>query len=203
MAAHAGRRAAAAGAGASRTSRISRCATAARCAGSIAHADPSAELPLCLLALQGEVLLASEQGRRRVAAADFFTGMLSTARRNDELLEAVRFPLARPGQGQAFERVCQPPWRLRRVRRRRGGRCPAASASPSAAWPTGPWRATGRASTRARRSALDDALNDFAWDLDARDDPAVSAALRRHLVRRLGRQVITTACQRALQAPRP
>ncbi len=157
--------------------------------GSIAHADPSAELPLCLLALQGEVLLASEQGRRRVAAADFFTGMLSTARRNDELLQAVRFPLARPGQGQAFSEFAN----------RHGDYAVCAAAAVVDA--QGIRLAIGGVADRpvARHwprfdpvrdsSALDDALNDFAWDLDARDDPAVSAALRRHLVRRLGRQV--------------
>ncbi|WP_332815249.1 FAD binding domain-containing protein, partial [Ramlibacter sp.] len=68
-------------------------------AGSIAHADPSAELPLCLLALEGEVVLRRARGRRVVKAADFFTGMLLTARAPDELLEEVRFPLAKSGTG--------------------------------------------------------------------------------------------------------
>ena len=49
--------------------------------GSIALADPSAELPLVLLALEGEVLLSKAGGSRRVAADDFFTGLMSTARR--------------------------------------------------------------------------------------------------------------------------
>src|SRR6185503_11777765 len=51
--------------------------------GSIALADPSAELPLCLLALGGEVALSSKRGRRSVKADDFFTGLMSTARRDD------------------------------------------------------------------------------------------------------------------------
>ncbi|MGH8786348.1 MAG: FAD binding domain-containing protein, partial [Cupriavidus necator] len=75
--------------------------------GSIAHADPSAELPLVLLALRGEVLLCSARRQRKVAAAEFFTGMLSTARRPDELVEAVRFPLAVPGTGYAFAEFSQ------------------------------------------------------------------------------------------------
>ena len=49
--------------------------------GSIALADPSAELPLCLLALGGAVILSSKAGRRSVTADDFFTGLMSTARR--------------------------------------------------------------------------------------------------------------------------
>ena len=70
--------------------------------GSIALADPSAEMPLCLLALGGDVVLSSQSGRRSVAAEDFFTGLMSTARRDDELIEAVSFPCARAGTGYAF-----------------------------------------------------------------------------------------------------
>jgi 2-furoyl-CoA dehydrogenase FAD binding subunit len=72
-------------------------------AGSVAHADPSAELPLVLTALRGEVCLRSQRGARRLAADDFFTGMLLTARADDELIEAVRFPVAQTGQGFGFE----------------------------------------------------------------------------------------------------
>jgi 2-furoyl-CoA dehydrogenase FAD binding subunit len=49
-------------------------------------------------------------------------------------------------------------------------------------------------------SALDDALNELAWDLEARDDPQVSAQARRHLVRRLGLRVIEAARQ-AMENP--
>src|SRR5207237_137117 len=48
--------------------------------GSIAHADPSAELPLALLALGGQVALRSRRGQRVLSADDFFQGMLMTAR---------------------------------------------------------------------------------------------------------------------------
>src|SRR5262249_34539586 len=54
--------------------------------GSIAHADPSAELPLCLLALEGEVMLRSKSARRRVAAEQFFQSVFSTARQDDEMI---------------------------------------------------------------------------------------------------------------------
>ena len=47
--------------------------------GSVALADPSAELPLCLLALGGEITLSSKSGRRTVKADAFFTGLMSTA----------------------------------------------------------------------------------------------------------------------------
>src|SRR5262249_28051849 len=57
--------------------------------GSIALADPSAELPLVLAALGGEVALSSSKGRRSVKADHFFTGLMSTARNDDELIESV------------------------------------------------------------------------------------------------------------------
>ena len=64
--------------------------------GSVAHADPSAELPLCLATLGGEVVLRSQRGARTLPAREFFAGMLQTARGADELVEEVRFPAAQP-----------------------------------------------------------------------------------------------------------
>ena len=65
--------------------------------GSVAHADPSAELPAVLAGCDGEIVLRSVEGERSVAAADFFDGSFSTTRRPDELVVAVRFPVP-PGR---------------------------------------------------------------------------------------------------------
>jgi carbon-monoxide dehydrogenase medium subunit len=62
--------------------------------GSVAHADPAAEVPAVLLALDGEVVLQSARGRRVVAAEDFSNSYFSTAREPDELVVAVRIPAA-------------------------------------------------------------------------------------------------------------
>lgn len=62
--------------------------------GSVAHADPAAELPAVLVGVEGEVVLASTNGERRLAAAELFDGAFSTTRRPDELVTAVRFPVA-------------------------------------------------------------------------------------------------------------
>src|SRR5262249_54745882 len=59
--------------------------------GSVAHADPSAEIPLALLALKGNIELSSEKERRSVPADAFFTGRMSTARQDDEMIEAAEF----------------------------------------------------------------------------------------------------------------
>jgi aerobic carbon-monoxide dehydrogenase medium subunit len=60
--------------------------------GSIAHADPAAEYPAVALALDAELEAASPRGRRRIPAAEFFTGFWTTALEQDEVLVAARFP---------------------------------------------------------------------------------------------------------------
>lgn len=61
--------------------------------GNIAHADPASELPAVLLGLGGSVELTCTAGVRTVAAADFFQGTWTTARRPDELLTSIDFPI--------------------------------------------------------------------------------------------------------------
>jgi len=75
--------------------------------GSVAHADPSAEIPLALVTLGGAVELTSLSGRRRVAATDFFKGILTTERRPDELITATLWPKRPPGTGSAFAEFAQ------------------------------------------------------------------------------------------------
>src|SRR3989440_5745827 len=70
--------------------------------GSIAHADPAAELPALLTCLNGEVLVQSIHGERIIKAEKFFTGYLSTAIEPGEMLTEVRFPLITPEAGWAF-----------------------------------------------------------------------------------------------------
>jgi carbon-monoxide dehydrogenase medium subunit len=70
--------------------------------GSIALADPSAEMPACLLALGGAVVLESTRSRRQVAAEDYFHGLYDTARRPDELLVEALIPPQQPGTLSAF-----------------------------------------------------------------------------------------------------
>ena len=67
--------------------------------GSLAHADPAAELPAALLALDATLGLLGPRGMRRVAAAEFFRGLLVTALAEDELLAEVTVPAAPPGWG--------------------------------------------------------------------------------------------------------
>lgn len=74
--------------------------------GSLALADPAAELPACMVALDATIVLASSGGERRLRAADFFQGLYATARRSDELLLRVEIPRA-PGWTPWFQEVAR------------------------------------------------------------------------------------------------
>jgi CO/xanthine dehydrogenase FAD-binding subunit len=75
--------------------------------GSVAHADPSAEIPLCAVVSDATVVLRSRRRERRVRAREFFTGALTTVRQPDELLVALDWPRAPRDAGHAFEEVAQ------------------------------------------------------------------------------------------------
>jgi CO/xanthine dehydrogenase FAD-binding subunit len=75
--------------------------------GSIAHADPAAELPLVFRALDGAATVRSARGVRSIPAADFFLYTFTTALEPDELLEDIWLPLAPPRTGQAFVEVAR------------------------------------------------------------------------------------------------
>jgi CO/xanthine dehydrogenase FAD-binding subunit len=70
--------------------------------GSVAHADPAAELPALLACLDGEVLAQSMHGERVIKAEDFFSGYLSTTLEAGEMLTEVRFPWLAPQAGWSF-----------------------------------------------------------------------------------------------------
>ena len=157
--------------------------------GSAAHADPSAEIPLALLALKGSVELSSQRERRRVAAEDFFTGLLSTARNDNELIEAIDIPCRAAGHGYAF----------REFARRHGDfaivACAAIARTDGVRLAIGGAAdvPTAREFPDLDNDALDDALDEFAADLEPRDDLHATADYRRALVRRLGRATIEEA----------
>ena len=76
-------------------------------AGSIAFADPAAELPACLVALDGEVEIIGPAGRRTVKADDFFRGLFETALGPRDVLTAIRFPAATPAMRYGFAELAR------------------------------------------------------------------------------------------------
>ena len=75
--------------------------------GSVAHADPSAETPLCLATLGGEVELTSTRGSRRLSVEDFVLGALTTGRGGDEIVTALYWPVASLGTRIAFQEISE------------------------------------------------------------------------------------------------
>jgi CO/xanthine dehydrogenase FAD-binding subunit len=75
--------------------------------GSVAHADPSAEIPLCLVVSDATVVLRGRRRERRVRAREFFVGALSTVRQPDEMLVAIDWPRTPADAGHAFEEIAQ------------------------------------------------------------------------------------------------
>ena len=157
--------------------------------GSIAHADPSSELPLCLAALDGEVVLRSARGTRTMAAADFQQDVLTTACEPDEMIVAVRFPIHAPSEGCAFNEFGI----------RHGDFAIVAVAAVANA--TRVRMGIGGCADRPHvvefpplaGQALEDELNALAWSLPFDDDHHASARYRRDLVRNLGRQAVEAA----------
>jgi carbon-monoxide dehydrogenase medium subunit len=66
--------------------------------GSLAFADPAAELPACCVALDAVIIARNAADERRIPAAEFFTGLYATALRPHELIAAIEFPIVKPGE---------------------------------------------------------------------------------------------------------
>jgi carbon-monoxide dehydrogenase medium subunit len=73
--------------------------------GSLCHADPSAEMPLLFVLLDGTMVATGPAGTRHIAAADFFQSFLTTSRRQDEIVVEARLPVLPDGAGFAFDEV--------------------------------------------------------------------------------------------------
>lgn len=73
--------------------------------GSLCHADPSAEMPLLFVLLDGSLVAAGPAGTRHIAAADFFQSFLTTSRSHDEIVIEARLPVLPAGAGFAFDEV--------------------------------------------------------------------------------------------------
>ena len=154
--------------------------------GSIAHADPSAELPLALAVLEGQVVLRSQQrGERVVAANAFQQDMLTTARGGDELIAAVRFPVIE-GKGIAFKEVT----------RRHGDFAiiaVAAIADARGAVQLGVGGMAGRPMVRAIDGDAATAVGAWSDELESYADLHATAAMRRDIFKKLVPKAVAEA----------
>ena len=76
--------------------------------GNVAHADPASDLPTVLVALDASIEVAGPKGKRTIAAADFFTGIMTTTIGDDEILTDVVVPVAARGQASAYTKFSHP-----------------------------------------------------------------------------------------------
>ena len=175
--------------------------------GSLAHADPAAELPAVMLALEARFRARGPQGERWIPAGEFFTGILETALGPDELLLEVAVPKSPARTGYAFAELARRRGDYAlvgvaaRVTLDRRGRCQAARITLFSVG-DGPVLATAAAamldgqepSPEAMRAAADAAAQ---RDIDPPSDIHASAAYRRRLAAVLTRRALQRAVERA------
>ena len=165
--------------------------------GSVAFADPAAELPACLLALGGEIDIAGPRGKRKVRADAFFKGLFETALRPQEMITAVRVPAADKTMRVGFAELA----------RRHGDYAIVGLAASARAGGKGladvrlAYFGVGDTPVRAKKAEAALAKGDIdaavkALDLDPHDDVQATAKTKKHLVgvllRRVAKQLMGT-----------
>jgi len=181
--------------------------------GSIAHADPSAELVALSVALDGRFRLRSKQrGERWVAAADFFLGLFTTLLEPDELLMEVALPPMPPRNGWSFMEIARRHHDfalvgvaavviLEKAHNPASARCEQARLIYFSVG-DGPVEAHQAAEVLKGQEPTPEAILEAAetagdLDVDPTSDINASAEYRRHLVKVLGRRALTEAFERA------
>jgi carbon-monoxide dehydrogenase medium subunit len=160
--------------------------------GSLAHADPAAELPAVVCALDATIVVRGPAGEREVAARDFFVGALTTALRPDEIVVAVRVPVPAPRTGAAILELSRRAGDFAivaaaaLVRLGAGGEIASARVALAGAGPT-PARLFAVEEALAGRqpeaAAFRDAARGLGREIAPESDAHASAAYRTHLAR--------------------
>lgn len=167
--------------------------------GSLAHADPAAELPACMLALNATIVVLGTGGERRIAAVDFFRGIFQTALAAEDLLIAVELPTAKKGCVHFFCEYA-----------RRHGDYAIAGLAAQADIEKGVFRnlrpaffavddrpflaksADRLINSTVTPNLLSEASGALGAELDPQDDQQASGAMRRHLARVLFMRCVAT-----------
>jgi CO/xanthine dehydrogenase FAD-binding subunit len=176
--------------------------------GSLAHADPAAELPVCALALDADLVALGPSGERIVPAREFFVTYLTTALAPDELLVEARFPALAPTAGTAFLELSRRPGDFAIVAAAvvlegTGGVVRRARIALGAVGDRAVRSEAGEAALVAERgtsAAFEAAARVAAETLDPPSDVHGSGAYRKHLARVLVRRALTQAWERGTAA---
>lgn len=170
--------------------------------GSIAFADPAAELPACLLALGAEIEIAGPKGKRRVKADAFFKGLFETALKPREVLTAVRVPAADKNTRVGFAELARRHGDYAMVGLAASARAAGKGKESKLADVRLAFFGVGATPVRAKKSEaalaggnVDAAV--AALDLDPDDDVQASGAVKKHLagvlLRRVAKQLMEPA----------
>ena len=174
--------------------------------GSLAHADPAADMPAVMIALGAELVIEGPRGRRTVKVDDFFKGLMMTAVGPDEILAEIRVPVPPAGSGAAYQKFPHPASRFAVV-----GVCAALTVDGKGICTKAGVGVTG-AGTRAVRAkgveaglagkaldhtAIEAAAAKAADGVDVQADLQGSAEYKSHLLRVHARRAIEAALGRA------
>jgi aerobic carbon-monoxide dehydrogenase medium subunit len=173
--------------------------------GSLAHADPAADYPASLLALEAELVCASAKGRRVIKADAWFQGLMTTALAADELLVEVHVTAPPPGTGAAYIKLPHPATRFAivgvaaLVTRDGSGRCTRARLGITGVGPTAT-RLTGVEAALAGavldQATIEVAASRAAEGLDLQDDRHATAAEKAALAGVFTRRALEAAVAR-------
>jgi CO/xanthine dehydrogenase FAD-binding subunit len=179
--------------------------------GSLAHADPSAELPLVAQVLDAHLVLRAKSGTRTLPASAFFAGPMMTNVRLDECLEEIRWPIWRDRKtGSAFTEISRRHGDFAMVAAAaqvavdNDGHCTRATFGVGGAAPTPvafAELARRLVGNRLDTATLHDVARDAAAALEPETDTHASAAYRRHLAGVLLTRVLQSACDAARAVP--
>ncbi len=156
--------------------------------GSLAHADPSADYPAAVLALDAEIVAMSVRGERTLAARDFFSGLFTTALAADEVITEVRVPVTAPA-ATAYKKFAHPASGMAVVGvavvlKARGTNIDSAAIGITGVGQYGYRASAVEANLRGKPGTAIPAACDFVTDgIDVLSDYFASAEYRSHLVR--------------------
>jgi carbon-monoxide dehydrogenase medium subunit len=175
--------------------------------GSLAHADPAADLAAAALALGAEIVVAGPGGQRIIAADDFFLGVFTTAIGPDEVVTEVRFPAPAPGTGSAYVKMPNPASHfaivgVAAVVTMLGGRCQSTRVGVSGV-AMRPFRAEAAEAaltgTAADEAAIAAAAEQSTIGVEAISDVHGSAEFRLHLTKVYVKRALDLARSRAVR----
>ena len=174
--------------------------------GSLAHADPAADMPATAIALGFEFVCEGAKGKRTVKADDWFKGLMTTAVKDNEVLTTIRIPVSGPGSGACYMKFPHPASRFAIV-----GVCAAVTVDKSGVCKKVGVGVTGAGTKAVRAKGVEAALLNKKLDaatieaaaqkaadgVDVQPDLQGSVEYKAHLCRVFARRALEAALKRA------